>query len=471
MLNRDKSTKPKKHMSKLSMITSLVVLVIAGASVFALNRSTIKIDLLGDKVVLSPGTVRANKSINFGNQVSSNKASFAKRFFSEDASWNKPVSVFGESAYLDKYAEILWDYGGGPEFRVDGKSRKTGGGFFPSFKNFSVPIYDIKTATKTARLFQATWAQNQLTLSDQLKIGDSIPWNPEWRPGGYSDLVNQTDRIMAIVDYESGLAYELWRVEEPKLGCFDFFGPNGQAGYDLNDQNHLCIAGVSKYTNLFTAKEGSTIQGRGMGINKLALVTRADEVASGKIEHAMALTIANPMFGPTIASSYREAGAGSTKGFFLKPATRLEHSNPATLGLGDVTTAPIDDVERSKTNPSGMRFALKITDAEIENWLKKRDSDAQKLGDKSWSYSGAKSNTARIFAVAWRDYGAVVAETGGNGIGMEMDGIQGPAKATWEKLGIVDETVPGQTEDHYPVNDLFDGLITRERLYVVNPPE
>ena len=99
-----------------------------------------------------------------------------------------------------------------------------------------------------------------------------------------------------------------------------------------------------------------------------------------------------------------------------------------------------------------MRFALHISDAEITSWLDNK------------GYTGVLRDTARTFAKAWRDYGAIVAETGGYGIGIETDGLIGPAKNTWAELGIVDD---GSTQ---PFGNLLDGLITEQRLYVVKPP-
>ena len=77
-------------------------------------------------------------------------------------------------------------------------------------------------------------------------------------------------------------------------------------------------------------------------------------------------------------------------------------------------------------SPDGLRIAVNITDAQINNWLDSR------------GFTGAKRNTARIFAVAMRDYGGIVLETGCYGIGMETDGLfdtrPGGSRDIWASL-------------------------------------
>lgn len=433
--------------------------------------------------IISSSSASAGSAIKFDG---------VRRFFADDASWNKTISQMGgEFTELKPFAYRLWDYGGGTNTSRPNTTYSPAppGTFFLDFKDYSVPIYDVHSATTTARVFQVVWSQNQqqFSQSGRIKIGDSIPWNPNWKPGtGF-------DRIMQIVNYETGVVYGLWGVGEAPAGCFDFLGPNGQAGYDASNPNHLCLAGVDTYDNLWTAKEGTTTSERGMGINKLALVTRADEVASGNIGHALELTTSNPMFGagsetPGVVSPNGnmngsdplglgmvfpkydplQLGAGTAKGFYMKPATRLEHEFGyigRTLFQGNSPQLIYNDLERSKTNPSGMRFGLNLgpdlasSESAITAWLNQKN------------YTGVKRTTAATFARAWRDYGAIIGETGGWGIGIETDGIIGgsvnPAVAKWAALGITDDGTPTQS-----INTIdFSGLITRDRLYVVKPPQ
>lgn len=393
--------------------------------------------------IVSPAGTSGGGAVCFGSQATC--VSGRMRFFADDASWNKTVSqVGGEFTQLQSFAQRLYDYGGGVK---NGPSPNI---MSLSIKDYSTPIYNAADATTTARVFQVVWSQNQQNLSHSgFSIGDTIPWNDSWKPG------TGNDNIMSIINYQTGKVYELWGVGQAKPGCFDFFGPNNAAGYDGNNPTHLCMAGVETYDNLWTAKDGSTVIGRGMGINKMALIVRADEVATGDIGHALPLTISNPMFGPTMVSPAYDglqAGAGVTKGFYMKPATRLEHMMGTTIDLGSSEVTPLTDEQRAKTVPSGMRFAIRITEPQITAWLDSKN------------YTGKKRESAQTFARAWRDYGAIVAETGGWGIGIETDGVIGPAKSKWQALGLYDVATDTVS------NIAFDGLITRDNLYVVKPP-
>ncbi len=403
---------------------------------------------------LVTGSTNASGSgyLRFGQASSLNNKT--RRFFADSASWNQPVSVYGRSTALEPYADRFWNYAGLPAAPGDTNVQ---------FKAYSVPFYDVTEANTSVRLFQAIWAQNQQGFSTSGNaIGDSIPWNNNWKPG----IGN--DRIMQIVNYDTGYQYGLWVVGEPSAACDDrnpfgiaaFDGPNTKAGYVPGRADHLCIAAYGQYGGLYTTTDGTTHTDRGMGIDKLALVTRAEEVKSGAIRHALELTVTSTMFGLPECSPNKGAsapGAGTSCGFYLPPATRVEFtSNQADLTANRCPGNPItvDSTTRSKTVPEGMRIALNITDGDITAWLNQR------------GYTGAKRETARVFAVALRDYGAIIGETGCYGIGIETDGIMNPTSAaTWAELGITDIT--GNDNPH---GDLLDGLFTRQRLYIVNPP-
>jgi len=364
------------------------------------------------------------------------------RYFGDSATWNRPVSAFGASKALDRYAGIFYDASGGASIARRGHVEVR-------FRSYAVPIYDAADATTTARVFQSVWSQSAQGFGT-LEIGDKVPWNPDWAPGP------GTDRAMVVVEPRTGRAWEYWGMGEAPSGCVDFLGPNAQAGFDPANRAHLCAAGAWSYDNLHTASDadGTTTAVRGMGINKLAMVTRADEVAAGVIPHALQLMVTNVLFGGPVCAPARGAaapGAGSTCGYYLPPATRVEWED----GPPDICAdRPANTrAERERSVPMGLRLALRITDAEIDRWLDSR------------GYEGPLRRTARIFAVALRDYGAIVSESACSGTGIQTDGLINPdAARTWEQAGIVDDG--GDT----PAGDLLDGLITRDRLYVVNAP-
>lgn len=361
-----------------------------------------------------------------------------KRWFNANASWNLKASSLGRAPdQYQQYAQRMYTYGGGTA---------PPGTFRVAFGDYSIPWYSTTQATTTARIYQTTSMQAKYTLP-YLPIGSTIPWNPAWK------AATGNDNLMAIINEATGEVWELNGVGQLKINCLDLIGPNARAGYDINNSRHLCLFGGAHYTNLYTAsdKDNTTVNRRGMGINKQALITRAIEVKNGVIPHALEMTISNKMFGPacTPINNWSADGFGTSCGAYVKPATKLERIN-ANVGCG---TQLINNTERMKTVPDGMRFAINITDAGIEKWLDSRN------------YTGNLRQTARVFAVALRDYGWLAAETGCYGAHIETDSsLWGNAASIWQSLGIVKDGT------NVPKRDLITGLITPQNIYVVNPP-
>lgn len=362
-------------------------------------------------------------------------------WFSASATWNRPAAEFGPAPQLQGYVDRLWNHGGGPA--PAGTINVAGG-------DYSVPVYRASDATAICRIYQTSQSQGIYVMGFAgLQIGDPVPCNPAWKPG------TGNDNIMAIIDEQTGRVWEIGGVGQLPINCgLDIFGRNGRAGLtfaNVNDFTSMCTTGGARYDGLYTADDGSKIDGRGAGMPKLSLLTRADEVKSGVIRHALQMTIAGTMFGLPSCAPIRGAtapGFGVTCGGFVPPATKLERVHP---DVGCAKQA-VTDTERAKTVPEGMRFALRITDAEIEQWLTSK------------GYTGPLRNTARIFAVALRDYGWIIAETGCWGMLIELESATvGPAVPTWRELGL--------KPDANGFVNLTDGLITPARMYVVEPPK
>ncbi len=366
-----------------------------------------------------------------------------QRWFASSASWNQPVSAYGRSVALDEYAERLWEYGGGPAPK---------GTVNVAFGDYSVPVYKASEATTVAWVYQTTASQALYVMGFAgLEIGGAIPWNPTWKPG------TGNDNILAIIDETTGRVWEIGGIGQNPVNCREIhippfvIGRNAAAGFDPTRADHLCTMGGARWDGLYDVTDGTTTDGRGMGINKLAMITRADEVKAGAIRHALAMTITSTMFGApacTPAKGPNVAGFGVSCGGYVAPATKLERINP-DVGCAKQT---VSNAERAKTIPEGMRFALDVTDGQIDTWLDSR------------GYAGAIRNTARVFAVALRDYGWIVAETGCWGMHFETDSVIGSSARKWAELGIPNDGT------NYPKGDLLAGLITPERIYVVEPP-
>lgn len=416
----------------------------------------------------SPSTTAANPT-------QANCAGSYERFFACDASWNRPASHFGDATgRLASYGTRFWKYGG--DF--------VGGNWKPGdinmhFRDYSVPIYDLRTAINGRyRAYQAIEYQKISMFSPgtrNVTIGQIIPYNPAWIPG------TGTDRLMIAVNPDTGETWEFGGVNLP-LGafgvnqCSGFLGPNALAPvpFDPGNPTHICFYGIAHYYNLYAATDGTTIAGRGMGINKLALLTRASEVAravaSGtSIGHALEMTLPATMPGEPICpvndGRFTDPGAGVSCGTFVTPATVVERAQGTRDWCGPGQRSIHDPALPStwlRTVPEGLRIRLEMTDADIVAWL-----DDRARTNPAYGRGQPLRATAQAFARTFVEYGAIVAETGCAGIGIETEGLQGPAKSTWAELGIVD---PSGTNP-YPAGDLLYGLITEARIRVVQPPE
>ncbi|HSA99779.1 MAG TPA: hypothetical protein VLE49_03945, partial [Anaerolineales bacterium] len=120
-----------------------------------------------------------------------------------------------------------------------------------------------------------------------------------------------------------------------------------------------------------------------------------------------------------------------SKTFYVAPATKLEH--PGT--------------EIANPIPEGMRFALDVTDAQIDSWVATKPSAYQKL--------------ARTVARALRDYGWFVTDTSG-AAHLQFE-AQASADALWKAQGIDPASAT--------VRDLLDGLMTQSRIYTIVPSD
>lgn len=366
------------------------------------------------------------------------------RYFAPTASWNRPARDFGIAApSYAEYVTRLLRYGGG----LDPTAQK----ITTWFRDYSIPIVTADTATTRARVYQSATMANRLELG--VAPGESIPWNPAWKaaPGNDAQLI--------IVDEKAGRVWEPWMVDTAVPIWNYLTWPNVLAGIGNPLTTKIGVGSCQTYTGLATEGDDLKVIGtRGSGLRKLAMVTRSSEVLAGVIPHALSMMVAMPMFGPMAVPPVGNLapGAGYTSGFYCRPAKRLEHGDPRWLAAGGVSTFPPTDANRAKSIPSGMRFAIAVTDGEINAWL-----DARK-------YTGKLRDTARIFAVAMRYYGWIITDTDGYGMGIETDGIANDVSAyEWAQCGVT--LRPGDPSG-YPCGDLVAGLVTESNTYVVAMP-
>lgn len=251
----------------------------------------------------------------------------ASDIFFPKASFNKPVVK--RSVENAKYAEIFWNYGG---LMPAGKT--LGDTLVPAMRNYGIPIYNMKDADTKVKVYQIAAYQSMYTISSTgVKYGAEVPYNMKWK------AAEGTDRLMIIIDYDTGNVWELggvlrdqpWNVFDSPFGFLGDWakGPNGKAGFQYDNPKHIGVFVANNYKNLWTgtninptAAEKLAVV-RGCGLPKSALTVRAARIASAIANGEKTLGHALPL-----SISITQHGDDATgKGTFVFPGTRLEHAN------------------------------------------------------------------------------------------------------------------------------------------------
>lgn len=355
--------------------------------------------------------------------------------FHPSSTFNQPAACIGVRADSAKWSSTWFNFANYPS-RTDASKR---GHISVAFDAYSTPVYSTEDATTTVRVFTPSWGWGH-----NLGANNVIPWNPSWEPAAGNDLE------MMIVNPTTGVEYGLWLVQKVNWSsCFTL--ENLLAGWRAGVDLCVGAAGIGKNPDGSVSdhrnSSGFSQQGgRGMGnVLGMALLPTLDEIEKGSINHALNMETYATMFGPACTpTQLSTSAAGVDCGYAVAPASRLEWSSGPAAECGSVAQQNTP-VSRSKTVPEGMRFALDITDQQIETWLNGR------------GYTGAKRNTARIFAVALRDYGWIISDTTCWESSMAVEGVANPkARARWAQLGITTPASDG--------GSLLSGLITNEGM-------
>ncbi|MEM1065096.1 MAG: hypothetical protein AAF771_13765 [Pseudomonadota bacterium] len=224
--------------------------------------------------------------------------------------------------------------------------------------------------------------------------GRRIPWNPAWEPAPGSDSQ------IILLDPATGREWNFYK-----------------ASYSdgvVRARNANLVPG-----NFWTKTSGFA-PSRGVGIPYLAMLVRPEDVRRGRIDHALSMPIRQP-------DGRR----------FVAPATKLEHAT----GRSGI--------------PEGKRFALDITEADIDRWLRQMPAGV----------TPEMKRFGRIVARALRDYGWFVTDTAGSPT-LQFESTVS-AGAEWEALGVSNRKIGNK---FYP-RDILDGLITADNIYAIVPSD
>jgi hypothetical protein len=354
------------------------------------------------------------------------------------AAWATPAAQVPTSPRSAEWASRYWQFADAFDHEIGVEF-----GFDEPSNDYSLPLYSAADATTVARVFRRPDAWNGRF---DIPVGSTIPWNPAWRPA------DGNDGFLLIVDPTTGEEWDVWALSTPsfdrpylKQAECSYQAESVALGFDPGSD--LCAAAVT----VISSPDGATADVRryrgnyppagGGGLPNTAGLTTPAEVAAGVIPHALKfavnwqLSMSGPGCPPDVTSP-DDPRVGTTCGVSVAPAGQFES--------GDVDSTP-DQLARMV--PDGTRLVIDLSDQEIDAWLDAR------------GYTGELRRTARIFAVALRDYGLIQTSSTGGGAIVQVAGARNPATAqAWRDLGIVGTG-----------GDLLAGLFVQSRLRVLEP--
>lgn len=387
-----------------------------------------------------------------------------------NAVWNQKVCNIKKHPRSDDYAIRLlnWSYVNYVEQNQD--RRKNLGddlSFGPNFattqqeinNSFGRNVYYASDATTTTQVWAYKYGSNLDEPGREYKPDTTIPWNPEWKTsqGGDNEIV--------ILDQSNGKIYELANYQQDtnvaNAKCIEIDFEYGLFDTSFPESGRICVGsamvGRDIEGNIIDYRSFEGLHGdRGAGFSKFITFTVPEELLAGEIRHALGIAIPNTSIGPICTENQLGTSAeGNTCGTALAPASKVEHGDKTTMSHiinQNLYPQTFAQYKQDKLVPEGMRFAIDITNDEIDAWIESRDD---------LRTNPRLAETARIVAVALRDYGMIPVDTGGGGPGIQVAGTENPdARAKWEQLGLNKENKVR----------LLRGLITEENLYVVEPP-
>ncbi len=446
-----------------------------------------------------------NENIDCGQRVEN----YDYQTWFGDSPWNQAICDLAPynnditqgkdyASRLFKYAKIL------PSLEKPGDEIKYGGNFDVSMglgsdaNDWSTAVYyaDKNTTRKQIKLCgQDNCSPSNLDKAKCWDVTDivcmapdtAIPWDPSWRAPGSTDdyfLDDSTDGNVTIIDRDSGYVYDLSGVDRSNLKCIG----GRELLYQLagkQPENRLCVSSADilrdntgKIANVYSYDQGVN-SGRGVGLQKAAMLVTPEEVAKGEIRHALLQGVMNTMSGPACSEQQLAQNnpqiVGKTCGFAASPAAQFEWSAATDMSRRtphnpNAQCQSANDIMYTSTGvtrgqyltvdkmiPEGMRFRLTSSLEEIDAWL-----DRRAIEDPNYLPGKPKRETARTFAVALHDYGWIVGDTSCGGAGfITAGGANKEAQSQWHSLGVT-----SQDES----KSLLDGLFTQTNILAVAAP-
>lgn len=378
-----------------------------------------------------------------------------------NAVWNQPVCNLPRYSKSSDFATRLVKWSGGGQAGSEGIMMVTPGYPVPTQLDplagvFSREVYLASNATTEAQVTSVEYESNLdgTAYNDNVQFpavgkrshhpNNKIPWNPNWKTGKGGD-----NEIFILDDRPGSTMGRIYTISIFEAGaCFgdSIFWPNRVCGSSIQVSRDI----VGNYID-YRTYEGF-VSDRGVGLSYYATLVTPEEVEAGEIRHAIGIGVPNTSFGPACTKQQLGTSAENTTcGTAFAPASKFEWAG--VTKATNTRSEPFKSYSNDKNIPEGTRFAMDITDAQLEDLIKS-----------NWTLKDnpTRANTFRIIAKAMRDYGMIVVDTSGGQASIQMVGGVNPISAQkWKNLGLGPEWSP---------QHLLQGLLKQDNVYVVELP-
>ena len=318
-------------------------------------------------------------------------------------------------------------------------------GLKPPERDYSTPLYPLSRGVVAIGDRRRIWPRGHgFNGHFDVPPGARVPISKACRPAG------GTDGHLAVQDPADGTWWDLWGCSTPWAWTVDRpqahgahqrarVTEGGRTKTVTSDTRYDVVAATVMHVPDLNLNGGAS----GAGLPLAVGVVLPEEVAAGRIEHVVAVTVnaACSMSGPEAPADVDDPDhpdVGVRWALASMPCGQYESAEVPTL-----------PTELARMVPDGTRFVHDLTDREIDAWLSYR------------GYAGAVRATARCFARALREYGWVQKHTGWGNAQVQGDGSP-QAQKMWRKL-----LGGGSGDGSDLLRDLLPGP---DRVHALRPP-
>jgi hypothetical protein len=244
---------------------------------------------------------------------------------------------------------------------------------FINTRKWTVPVVDevggVDTPVYCRQPPLPPLPEERQTIPDERALcGDGWAVDSLLIPPG-EDPHPEFDGWFTVLNRQQGLAYDLWRARRSQDGrslSYQFMRI-----WDLNGSGFLAPNRVSA---------------RGSGLPFLGGLVTPDEVAAGRIDHALAISVPAP-----------------SQGNYVQPAS-------ATDGVGRTTSLPEGARIRLKAGVTLRSIQRRFTDLRCNNILFGTRDGTRKRKCRKYRFQGSNQKAAGALIRALRQYGAIVVD-------------------------------------------------------------